>query len=205
MPRSSSLSYPLRTKARKNDARLFSIISSEIKGARGRCAVLLSRFHRDQRRGRTTRGSSPSFPPRTKAREDAAQFFSPVSTEIKDAGERRGALLPRFHREQRRGRTLRGSSLPFPPRSKAREDAARLFSFISTEIKGAGERCAVLLSRFHRDRRCGRTTHVSSPSFPPRSKARENDANRYRKVFVSKRTECHQKCHYYLIIFNVST
>ena len=165
MPRSSSLPYPPRTKAREGTARLFSFISTEIEGARVRCPVLLLHFHREQRRERTPRSSSLPFPPRSKARENDARLFSFISSEIKGAEERRVVLLLHFLRDRRRGRTLRGSSPSFPLRSKARENAARFFSPVSTEIEGAGERRTVLLLHFHRDRRRERMTRTDTEKF----------------------------------------
>ena len=140
MPRRSSQFFPTRSKAREGAARLFSILSNEIKGAGGRSEALLNSFQRDQGRGRTPRRSSHFFITRSRAREDTAALFSILSNEIKGAGGHRGALLNSFQRDQGRGRTPRRSSQFFPTRSRAREDTAALFSLLYNEIKGAGGR-----------------------------------------------------------------
>ncbi len=158
--RSSSQTFPLRSRAWESTARLFSSFSAEIKGVGGHRAAILRLFHSDQRRGRTPRGSSPDFPLRSRAWESTARLFSRFPAEIKGVGERCEALLQLFYSDQRRGRTLRSPSPAFPLRSRAWEGTAHLFSSFSAVINGEGGHRAALLQLFYSDQRRGRTQQI---------------------------------------------
>src|SRR5699024_6771925 len=94
-----------------------------------KASSLLPLFCRDRRCGNTPRCSSSDFPPRSKVREHTALLFFRFSIEIEVAGTHRGALLPIFHRDRRRGNTPRCSSSDFLSRSSAKKS----FSFLSED------------------------------------------------------------------------
>src|SRR5690606_16364403 len=102
--------------------------------------VYFAYLQQNQGRGRSPRGSSHSFLLRSRARVVAARLFLLFSAEIKGAGGRHVALLALFCRDRGRGRSPRGSSCSFLPRSGPWEVATRLFLLFSAEIKGAGGR-----------------------------------------------------------------